>query len=629
MNTVSPNPQHWQRSIVMLSTTVIFTIVITLLYFARDIFIPLALAIFLSYVLAPLVNWVQRRGVGRTISVILVVGSSLFIFLGVGLIVGRQLGSLSNIVADNKDNLKQKLQAARTFVVGSGDSKWTRFAEEIESTVSPKKESSQLFTIAAEPAKSSWFNRLEGLATVAGQWLGLGAFAFILVVFILLAKEDLQDRIMSIFGSGRITSATRATGEANRRVSRYLLGQFVLNIAFGVVITIGLFALNVQLAILWGMIATLMRYVPYIGTWIGLILPVLFSLAVSDGWWQPLSILGLFVGLEVFCNNVIEPKLFSTSMGVSEVALLLSAAFWAFMWGPIGLIISGPITTCLLVLGKYHPQYSFLHVLLGREPSVSPGTALFQRLVAGNRDDARRVLTAATPSENPIQVYDDVVIPALSFLKRDRIDDQHDDDHEERALDVASEVLDELNQKLLPTADQSTMTGDRARILLCPAVDGIDELAIEAFSGILKIDRWEVQVTSSETLGSEFLDSVATFQPRVVMIGCIAPAPHAPLRYLCKRLRSKFPDLYVLVSWWGEEVDESFTESMKELGVSATALSFAAALNHLSGWRPIFIEKSSTSTPANGVTKPLDTIGTASALSPTFPVRETGAESES
>ena len=217
--------------------------------------------------------------------------------------------------------------------------------------------------------------RLEGFISPAVEVFGQAGFAALLAVFMLLKKEDLRNRLIRLTGETQITTATKAMDDASKRISRYLFTQLVINAVFGVLITLALFILGVKYALLWGFLASVMRYVPYLGTWVGLIPPVVFSLATTTGWWQPLAVILVYGSLEVIANNVFEPWLYGTSLGMSEVAQLVAAGFWSMLWGPIGLILSGPLTTCLLVLGKYVPALKFLDVLLGKEPPLTPAAS--------------------------------------------------------------------------------------------------------------------------------------------------------------------------------------------------------------------------------------------------------------
>ena len=578
---------RWQRALISLSAVVTATVVLAALYWMRSVFVPVALAVFFASVLAPVVTFLQRQGLGRLPAVITVVVLAAALFAGTTYVFVSQLGGLTETVAANKDHITAKLEAARKTVLGDGESKWGRILKEWEQTIVPAKKEEAPQTVMVEPS-TSWFARLDSLSGPVAELLATVAFAFVLVVFMLLAKEDLQDRVLRVFGMGSVTSAIRASGETTTRISRYLLAQFVLNVLFGVVCTIGLLIMGVQYAILWGLLGTVMRYIPYLGTWIGVLPPTIFAAAMSDGWWQPIGVLVLFLGLELLSNNLVEPRLYGHSLGVSEVALLVSAAFWAFLWGPLGLILSGPLTTFLVVLGKHVPTFRNLAVLLGSDPPLTPPVALFQRLAARNQDEALRVIEGAMPADDPRAVFDATVIPALAMVKQARHDGQFDADEEREVLAVAGEVVEDtvLEVRRRTTEDAATATLRRVRVLACPAGDAADRLSLEALAGMLPTDRWEVKVTAVATLTSELRAEAEQFAPDVICIAALPPHGVAHSRYLCKRLRAHFPDAHILIGRWGEPAGNA-TE-FESVGASAVVNSLTAARQSLVGWLPVF-----------------------------------------
>ena len=585
----------WQRSLISMSAVVIVALVFGMLYWMRALFIPLTMAVFLSYVLSPLVNWVQRKGLARTPTVLLVVGFTLLLFGGTLFTVGRQLDSLSETLADNKERIKQKIVALQSSVVGNSDSRRGQLIKEIEEILFPP--SKDPAPLVLKQSKTPWLTHIQSLLEPVGEVLAMSTFAFILVVFILLSKEDIQDRILRVLGDGQLSSATRATGDANRRVSRYLLAQLVLNIIFGLIIALSLYAIGLQYALLWAFIAAFLRYIPYLGTWLGVILPVTFSIAVSDGWWQPLGVFGIYIGLELICNNFVEPRLYGTSMGLSEVALLIAAAFWSFLWGPIGLILSGPITTCLLMLGKYNPTYRFLQILLGTDPPLTPGLALFQRLLASNPDDALRVVETASSPDKPIAVFDTAVIPALSLLKQAMAEDDYDETDEKRILAVTTEVVEDLTVRIrAPIITGGTDKESPMRLLACVAGDPLDKLCTESFTATLPKEHWEVGFAESGAFISELIDRVTEFDPKVVVVGCVGPLGANQIRYACKRIRGKFPNLYILVAWWGEAKTGELVDGFIASGASAVETSFPAAKDLLASWRPVFLVETTATT---------------------------------
>ena len=585
----------WQRAVVALSAVTIAAVLVGVLYWGRAILIPVALAVFFTFVLAPLVNALQRRRVPRVAAVLLVMTATGLVSAGTGWVLGQQLGGLMSTLPDNAERIKGKITTVREWAAG-GDNRMLKFLSEIQQTLAPPSAAAPVGSPVDPPTlvveqPTSWMTRIEPVAGLAAEFAGQAVFAFVLVVFMLLKREDLRNRLLRVIAHGRVTQATKAVDDASRRISRYLLTQLILNASFGVVISIGLLLLGVEYALLWGFLATLMRYVPYIGTWIGVIPPVLFSLATTDGFAEPLVVLAFFVTLELVCNNVFEPWLYGASLGMSEVAQLMAAAFWSFLWGPIGLILSGPLTTCLVVLGKYVPQLQFLDILLGDSPPLEPGVMFFQRLAARDQDEAARI-AAGVAAKNAFGVTCDAVfVPALTMTQQAAADGELEAGDEKFILAATREIAEY-------TADDAAglgagagagagaaFEGDRVRVLACAARHDADEVAVRMLVRLLSADKWEVNVAASETLTSELLARIAEFRPAVLCVSSLPPGGLAHTRYLCKRVKARFPELKLLVGRWGQadELDEAKAD-LAAVGADTVHTSVDEAATQLNSW---------------------------------------------
>jgi methylmalonyl-CoA mutase cobalamin-binding subunit len=447
-------------------------------------------------------------------------------------------------------------------------------------------------------SSSSWLTRAEGFLSPAAEALGQAAFTFVLLLYMLLRREDLRNRVIRLVGQGRVTTTTKAVDETSRRVSRYLLVQFVLNASFGVVITVGLLLLGVQYALLLGFIAFLMRYVPYIGTWIGVIPPTLFTFAVSEGWAKPVMVLALFLGLEALSNNFLEPRLYGKSLGLSEVAQLVAAAFWAFLWGPIGLILSGPLTTCLLVIGKYVPEWRFLTVLLGDEPVLSPRVAFYQRLAARDHDEAAEIAEAELAKRPAEQVFDDLLVPALAAARRELAYGRLAEDELRFIADSVREVAEEVAEVKPPDADAAAAAGPEVPVhtLLVPAKDGVDEAAAHLLGRLLDPAEWDVATVPAQTMTSELLDRIAADDPAAVVIASLPPGGMTHTRYLCKRIRQRFPEVKVVVCRWTPPEEETGpgADPLRAAGADEVTSSLEATRTFLHGWRAVFAAEADT-----------------------------------
>ncbi len=353
-------------------------------------------------------------------------------------------------------------------------------------------------------------------------------------------------------------------------------------------------------AFLWGFLTAALRYLPYVGVLVAAVPSVLVSFAVFHGWGQPLMVLGLFVALELVTANFVEPRLYGRSMGVSEVGLLIVAAFWAFLWGPIGLLLSSPLTICLVVIGKYVPQFEFLNVLLGDEPVLGSDVIYYQRLLARDQDEATELVLTQTELA-PEQVYDELLIPALSYARRDREREQLSQSDEEFFLQATREIVEDLGERrtagiavaidpALEPADRPAVP--RVRLLACPCRGETDALALEMLRQLLDPSRWEVEIASIDMLSSEIVDKALHADPPVICIGSVPPGGLARTRYLCKRLRAQLPQARIVVGRWGQRGDDAhMLRLLEEAGADQVETTLLGTRNHLNAWLPSFVQQ--------------------------------------
>ncbi len=421
-----------------------------------------------------------------------------------------------------------------------------------------------------EPQRAAWMSKMTAFLSPLLEYVGELALSIILVIFMLLKREELRNRVIRLAGHGKIVAATKFVNEAGHRVSRFLLMQAIVNASFGVLFSLGLWAIGVPYYVLWGFLGALLRYLPYIGPYVAVTFPISLTVAMSHGWSETLMVIGLFLTLELIISNFIEPRLYGQSMGVSEIALLVSATFWAFLWGPIGLVLSSPLTVCLVVLGRYTPQLEFLSVLLGDEPALDAAISFYQRLLARDQDEAESlVIEQMKAAESPDQVYDTMLLPALGAIKRSRLAGDIAEDDERYALQVIREIVEDIGEGRIgavavaaaPAADGQAEDGTPPpaaapadppiRIFGCPAHDAEDRVALEMLQRVLDPARWDLELIEPTTLTAELLDLVGERGSGVVCIASTPPGGLAHTRYLCKRLRSRFPDLKIVVGRWG------------------------------------------------------------------------------
>jgi hypothetical protein len=442
-----------------------------------------------------------------------------------------------------------------------------------------------------------WLSRLLAFSSSVIASLGGLALALVLVVFMLLEREALRNRLIRLVGNGRMTVTTKALDDAGERISRYLLMQLAVNGSYGLAWGLGLSLIGVDYALLWGFLAAVLRYIPYLGASLAALFPIVVSLGQFPGWWQPIAVIGLFLTLELISNNVIEPWLYGQSIGVSPVAMIISAAFWTFLWGPIGLVLSGPLTVCLVVLGKHVPELEFFAVLLGDAPALDPDVSYYQRLLARDQDEAAQLVLAQAKASPPEQIYDALLVPALVYTNRDRERDFLTEADEQFVLQATHEVLEDLGERrsaaLLAAAKEPTPGGEKAtpsrvHILACPARDHADKLAIEMLRQLLNPDEWDVEVTALETLTAELVAHVTDEKSTLICIGALPPGGLAHTRYLCKRLRTRHPKLKIIVGRWGlKDHADLNREQLQEVGADLMATTLLETRKQLNDWLPV------------------------------------------
>jgi predicted PurR-regulated permease PerM len=431
---------------------------------------------------------------------------------------------------------------------------------------SPVQPNSPLAVEVVEPPRNGIQN-VRDLTKAFVAPAGLTGIVLIFTVFMLLKKEDLRNRLLRLVGLGQLNVVTQALDDATQRVSRYLLMQFLVNAAFGLLVGLGLYLIGVPYAVLWGAVGGLLRLVPYVGTLVAGALPLALSMVVFNTWAPPLMVVGLYIGLELITGNVVEPWLYGAHTGISSLAILVSAVFWTVLWGPAGLILSTPLTVCLLVLGRYVPQMSFLHILLGDEPVLEPQAHLYQRLLAMDQAEAQSVIDLFLKEHPLIELYDSVLIPALTLAEQDRHRGSIDAAREEFLFLSINEMVAELSSyqpATAPASDNgmgqhdptdvpSLITG---RILCVPAYDQADEITAGMLAQFLER---EGSLTVSFPLSPNVLDVLNTMRPvagDLICISALPPYAFTPVRKMCKQIRTRFPKVAVVVGVWGFSGDQ-------------------------------------------------------------------------
>ena len=414
----------------------------------------------------------------------------------------------------------------------------------------------------------------------------LGAvLVFVFTLFMIIRREDVRNRFLSLVGTGHLHAATDAMDDAAARVSRYLRMQLVVNTCYGMVIGIGLHFIGLPGALLWGVIAGIMRFVPYLGPPLGGIGPVLLSLAIFPGWHTAVFTLALYVGVEVTVSQFIEPMLYGERTGLSPVAVLLAAVFWTALWGPLGLIVSTPLTACLLVLGRRVPRLAFLHKLLGDEPVLTSDARFYQRMLAMDSQEAREVLEEDLQNHSLEEVYETVLIPALELAEQDRHNNVLDDFTERFIYESTKELVEEIYESrnhvdetpghLEAGESRPREKAARLHVVCVPARDEADEIIGIMLAHTLQRDGYEAD-TVSLSAPSDMLHELDKLKPDIACISALPPFAIAHARFLYRSLHKQWPELRVIVGLWNFSGDLRLALNrigMKDEGSVLTSLS--------------------------------------------------------
>ena len=571
--------------------------IVAILYWAQQVLVPIAVALLLTFVLNPVVSALERLRLGRVVSVVIATVFSFSILLSVGWIVAWQIAALANDLPQYRKNIQQKVADLREFKRGGALQKVEQTVEEV------KKELNKPETAAREPAprpvvvasdQRSVFWPIPLATGPIVERLAGAVLAIVLVIFMLIQREELRNRLIRVSGYGRLTITTKAMEEAGQKISHYLLAQLLINSGFGLAIGVILFFLGVPYALLWGFLATMLRFIPYVGPWAAALLPTALSLAYFPGWMTSLIIVGSFLAIELIINFFLEPRLYGESAGVSEIAVLVMAAFWTWLWGPVGLVLATPLTVCLVVFAKYVPEMAFVTVLLSDAPALETYVNFYQRMLANDQDEGEEIVEEYLQTHSITELCDDVFIPALSRGKSDRRRDQLSEKDQKSVHDSTRAILEDLDdrqaaakkspEKKLESVEPAAPPSDQVfQIFAFPADGEADEIALLALAKLLDSRRYPIDVASPNMLAAEVVALVEEKQPRLVCIGAIAPGGLVQARYLCKRIRARCADVKILVGRWNFSGSLEYAQaSLTSVGADRVVATLSEARDQLS-----------------------------------------------
>lgn len=516
------------------------------LYWARAVFIPIAVALLITFLLSPVVGLVRRIGFRQGPAVALVVSLALLVTVGLGWGLFSQLSTLADDLPAYRATLARKIADVRNFGKSGPIKKVEDTAKDVMAQLEGATPSSNRpLPVVVSPPHPLW-----QLPRVI-EPLGSGAFVVVLVVLMLLRQRELRARVIGLFGFERLAETTRALDEASVRISRYLVTQCGLNACFGATIGIGLFLLGVPFALVWGFFAALLRFIPYVGAWVAALVPVVMSLAFFDGWAKPLLIAGLFAVTEVIIVFFLEPFFFGRSAGVSPLALLIAVGFWTWLWGPIGLALATPLTVWVVVFSRIVSGLEFIEILMSEESGIAPHITYYQRVLAEDEQEAAELVAEAAKTASVGAACDSILVPALTRARQDCEADQLTRVEYAHVIESTRRVLDRVTRRSENGNDAAPPRSDASPVIVagCPVQDEADRVALEVLQRLLEPAAYTVQVGPANGHVSEPTATVHACEPGVICLSALDG--QGPTRHLVKRIRTTCPEAPILVGCWG------------------------------------------------------------------------------
>jgi len=595
------------------ATAILAVIIISMLYFGRDIFVPVALAILLSFVLAPLVGILQRIHVPRGLAVVSVVVVAFMLIFAMGSVLATQLTQLAGDLPRYQSTISEKIQSFRDTKTGRGT---LERASDMLKDLSKELDKPKDAASARAPGSVAGSNAsappvpvevrqpdpgaLESLRTLISPLihpLATTGIIIIFVIFILIQREDLRNRLIRLAGSSDLQRTTAALDDAAIRLSKLFLTQLILNGAFGVVVGTGLWLIGIPSAIIWGILAAALRFVPYVGAVIAAAFPLALAVAIDPGWSMLLWTLALFLIVEPLVGHVVEPMVYGHSTGLSPVAVVASATFWTALWGPIGLVLATPLTVCLVVLGRHVERLEFLDVMFGDRPALSPPEIFYQRMLAGDPTEAAEKAEEFLKERSLASYYDEVALKGLQLAQADAERNALDQERLTKIRDAVSEFASDLSdQDDRPPAKSNSTTDAEAssavesvaenaanehlpflrRETLPPDWQGehpvlcvagrslIDEAAAIMLAQLSTEHGLAARVEGAASLSTTNVFRLDTTGVAIVCLVYLDAEGPAHMRYSVRRLRRKLPKATIILGCWVKDIDPAALELLRE-----------------------------------------------------------------
>ena len=543
------------------SSFIALVIATAVLYLAADVLIPLAIAILLAFVAAPAVRSLERWKLPRVAATLVVAAVGFGAIFGIGAIAATQAVSLAAKLPEYRQNIAKKIHALRHPDQRTTFGKAAAAIKDIERQAAPERP-----PMPVKETPASAFEAFAQYMAPVAKPLAMALAVIVFTILMLVDRENMRDRLVGLLGSGRINAMTRAMAEVSGRVSRYLATQLVVNAMFGIPFGIALYSIGIPNALLFGLLGMVLRFVPYVGVWIAGAMPAVFAFAISNGWTPVLWTVGVFAALELLLAYVIEPWLYSKSVGLSPVAIIAAVMFWTWLWGPVGLLLATPLTVCVAVVGRHIPELGSLNVLLGVEPVLSPEQRFYQRLLALDHEEAEELVDQHAAAHGIANTFDEVMIPALTLAKLDR---------RKGALEPARErYIYEHVRRMVEELEAAPAREAAATVCIVAAHDEADYIAALMVAKLLPQPR----VLSAGASATEIARAVAEHRCNAVLISAVPPNAAHYAGYLARRVRREIRDAKIAAGVWAGADDVGASrDRLLKLGVDEVCLHLAEA----------------------------------------------------
>jgi predicted PurR-regulated permease PerM len=618
--------RRWQQPVTpltasTLNTVLIAVIVVAALYFGREVLVPIALAILLSFVLAPLVRLLQRWYFPRIVAVVLVALMAFAAIFGLGALMVSQVNQLAGNLPGYQSTLAEKIQSLQGVAGGTGTlERASEVLQDLSKEIDRPKNATSPNSLAKNeiPDKPipveikqpdpGALQTLVALITPLIHPLTTTGIVAVFVVFILMQRQDLRNRLVRLAGAQDLQRTTAALDDAGQRLSRLFLTQLALNACFGCVIGAGVWIIGVPSAALWGMLAMIMRFVPYIGGLISAIFPLVLAAAVGQGWTMVLETAALFIVAETIVGQAVEPLVYGQSTGLSPVAIIVSAAFWTWLWGPVGLILATPLSMCLVVVGRHVDRLEFLEVMFGDRPPLTPAELIYQRMLANDPIEAAEQARMFLKEKPLIEYYDEILLEGLKLAEADSKRGLLNDERMHRIRDAVAEIVDDLDaykdnvelieqgnvdlEKDSPLAHLDKAEGVRAIVVperwrdghpvLCiPGMGLLDEAAAILVAQLVERRGIGARAEQPEALSLSRILSLETKDVALICLCYVGSATSAQIGYAIRRIRRKAPDVFILVALFGNDESIEGIDQHGDVGVGVALQSLHTTVDEI------------------------------------------------